>query len=34
MQLESDYPDSIVGDNKIRRIKQISVALPALVGPY
>ncbi|SCZ73478.1 hypothetical protein SAMN02982990_04282 [Photorhabdus luminescens] len=34
LKLKTDYPDSIVGDNKIRRIKQISVSLPALIGPY
>ncbi|PQQ24884.1 insecticidal toxin complex protein TcbA [Photorhabdus hindustanensis] len=34
LKLGTDYPDSIVGSNKVRRIKQISVSLPALVGPY
>nr|WP_323840419.1 hypothetical protein [Photorhabdus sp. CRI-LC] len=32
LKLKTDYPNSIVGDNKIRRIKQISVSLPALAA--
>ncbi|ODS24949.1 hypothetical protein AB835_01430 [Candidatus Endobugula sertula] len=34
LAIASDYPDSMVGDDKVRRIKQISVSLPALLGPY
>ncbi|MCU5775375.1 neuraminidase-like domain-containing protein [Erwiniaceae bacterium BAC15a-03b] len=32
LQIQNDYPDALVG--KTRRIKQIGVTLPALVGPY
>lgn len=34
LDIEADYPDAVVGDNKVRRIKQVSVSLPALLGPY
>lgn len=34
LNIEADYPDAVVGDNKVRRIKQVSVSLPALLGPY
>lgn len=34
LSITADYPDSVVGTNKVRRIKQISVSLPALLGPY
>ncbi len=34
LNIEVDYPDAVVGDNKVRRIKQVSVSLPALLGPY
>ncbi|MPY24335.1 neuraminidase-like domain-containing protein [Shewanella sp. YLB-07] len=34
LDILSDYPDSVVGTDKVRRIKQVSVSLPALLGPY
>jgi hypothetical protein len=34
LKIEDDYPDSLGSLGKVRRIKQISVTLPALVGPY
>ncbi len=34
LKIKADYPDSVVGTDKIRRIKQVSVSLPALLGPY
>ncbi len=34
LNIEVDYPDAVVGDNKVRRIKQVSISLPALLGPY
>lgn len=33
LKLQSDYPDDL-NMGKVRRIKQISVTLPGLVGPY
>lgn len=34
LNIEADYPNTVVGDNKVRRIKQVSVSLPALLSPY
>ncbi|EBD9557959.1 toxin [Salmonella enterica] len=34
LNIAADYPDSITGTGKVRRIKSISVSLPALLGPY
>ncbi|MPY24336.1 neuraminidase-like domain-containing protein [Shewanella sp. YLB-07] len=34
LDILSDYPGSVVGEGKVRRIKQVSVSLPALLGPY
>ncbi|MBL5950221.1 toxin [Enterobacter asburiae] len=34
LNIAADYPDSITGSGKVRRIKNISVSLPALLGPY
>ncbi|ODS23721.1 hypothetical protein AB835_07435 [Candidatus Endobugula sertula] len=34
LNINADYPDSVVGTDKVRRIKQVSVSLPVLLGPY
>lgn len=34
LAIAGDYPDTLVGGSPVRRIKQVSVSLPALLGPY
>ncbi|PRP68767.1 hypothetical protein BUE93_20555 [Chromobacterium amazonense] len=34
LNIAEDYPDSVLLNKDVRRIKQLSVSLPALLGPY
>ncbi|MCW1830152.1 Tc toxin subunit A [Enterobacter asburiae] len=34
LNIANDYPNSVVTRSRYRRIKQVSVSLPALLGPY
>ena len=34
LHITNDYPDSVLQGKDVRRIKQLSVSLPALLGPY